>query len=62
MKRLAWGLAALLAMLAALGAAAFFLLATPGGFRWLAETASELGGERLKVEGVEGHLDRKSVV
>jgi len=56
LRRVAWGFGALLAVLAALAAAAYFVLATPGGFRWLAETASELGGERLKVEGVEGHL------
>ena len=56
MKRLAWGLAGTLALLAALLASVAWLATTASGFRWLTETASALSGERLKIEGVDGHL------
>lgn len=56
MRRVAWGLAALVALLAALLAAAVVTATTPGGFRWLTGVASALSGERLSFEGVEGHL------
>ena len=56
MRRLASSLAGLLAVLALLAAAVFYLTATPGGFRWLAAAAPALSGDRLRLEGVEGHL------
>lgn len=46
----------MLALLALLAAAAAYLTGTASGFRWLAGAAPALSGERLKLEGVEGHL------
>ncbi len=56
MRRAAWGLAALLALLALLVAAGAYVTTTASGFRWLTGTATLLSGERLKFEGVDGHL------
>lgn len=49
-------LAGLLGLLALLLGAAATLATTATGFRWLADAASALSGERLKLEGVSGHL------
>jgi translocation and assembly module TamB len=56
LKRLAWGAAGLLALLAVLLASVAWLTTTPSGFRWLTEMASTFSGGQLKFEGVEGHL------
>jgi translocation and assembly module TamB len=56
LRRIVRGLAAVLAILALLVAAGAFLTATPSGFRWLTAAATTLSGERLKFEGVDGHL------
>lgn len=56
MKRTAWGLAGLLAVLAMLLAALLWVATTAGGFRWLAGSAAGLSGGRLVIEGVDGHL------
>ncbi|MDP3123578.1 MAG: hypothetical protein Q8M46_03155, partial [Thiobacillus sp.] len=56
MKRAAWGLVALLAVLVALGLAAVWLTTTTTGFVWLAKQATPLSEGRLVLEGVEGHL------
>lgn len=56
MKRVAWGLAALLAVLVALGLAAVWLTTTTTGFVWLAKQATPLSNGRLALDGVEGHL------
>ena len=56
MKRAAWVLAGAIALLAVLLASAAWLTCTAGGFRWLTETATALSGERIKFEGVDGHL------
>ncbi len=56
MRRVAWGLAALLVLLAGLVAAGVWMTTTAGGFRWLTETVAALSGGRLKFEGVDGHL------
>jgi translocation and assembly module TamB len=56
LKRAAWGLAALLAVLALLLAAGAFVATTASGFRWLTGAAATLSGERLTFEGIEGHL------
>ena len=56
MKRVAWGLAALLAVLAALALAAVWLTTTTTGFVWLAKQATPLSNGRLALDGVEGHL------
>jgi translocation and assembly module TamB len=56
LRRAAWGLAALLAILALLVAAGFFMATTASGFRFLTGAVTALSGERLKFEGVEGHL------
>jgi translocation and assembly module TamB len=56
LKRLAWGVAGLLALLAVLLASVAWLAATASGFRWLTDTATTLSGEQLKFEGVDGHL------
>jgi translocation and assembly module TamB len=56
LRRIAWGLAGLLALLAALVAAGVFMATTASGFRWLTGVATTLSGERLQFEGVEGHL------
>jgi len=46
----------LLVLLAALVAAGAYLATTASGFRWLTQTVTTLSGERLKFEGVDGHL------
>ncbi len=56
MKRAAWIAAGVFALLLLLAAAGAFLTSTASGFRWLAGAAETLSGERLKVEGVDGHL------
>ncbi len=56
MKRIAWGLAALLAVLVALGLAAVWLTTTTTGFVWLAKQATPLSNGRLALDGVEGRL------
>ncbi|MBU1394764.1 MAG: hypothetical protein KKE84_01300, partial [Gammaproteobacteria bacterium] len=56
MRRVGWSLAALLVLLAALVAAGAYLATTAGGFLWLTQTVTALSGERLKFEGVDGHL------
>ena len=56
MKRAGWILAILFALLVLLASAAAFVAGTATGFRWLAGTATTLSGERLKLEGVDGHL------
>ena len=56
MKRAGWILAGLLALLFLLLAAGAWMATTASGFRWLAGTATTLSGERLKFEGVDGHL------
>ena len=56
MKRVAWGLAGLLASLVLSIAVALWMATTATGFRWLAESASRLSGGQLVIEGVEGHL------
>ena len=56
MKRLAWGLAGLFALLAVLLASAALLATTASGFRWLTKAAAVLSNEQLKFEGVDGHL------
>jgi translocation and assembly module TamB len=56
LKRVAWGIAALLVGTAGLLAAALWLASTDSGFRWLAESASRLSGGSLVLNGVEGHL------
>ncbi len=49
-------MAVLLGALALLLAAAAFVTTTATGFRWLTGTVTTLSGDRLKFEGVEGHL------
>jgi translocation and assembly module TamB len=56
LKRIAWGLAGVLALLAALLASVIGLAATDAGMRWLAGTATHLSGGRLAIEGVIGHV------
>jgi translocation and assembly module TamB len=56
LKRAAWILAGLFGLLMLLTAAGAFLASTPSGFRWLTQAVAALSGERLKFEGVEGHL------
>ena len=56
MKRVAWGIAALLIGAAGLLAAALWLATTSTGFRWLAETAASLSRGHLLIDGVTGHL------
>lgn len=56
MKRLAWTLAAILALLGLLGGGLFALASTAGGFRWLTHELALLSQGKLKIEGVEGHL------
>ncbi len=56
MKRAAWSLAGLFALLMLLAAAGAFMATTASGFRWLAAAATALSGERLTFEGVDGHL------
>ncbi len=56
MRRVAWGLASLLAGLAVLVLAVLWLTTTATGFLWLAKQATPLSDGRLVLEGVEGHL------
>ena len=56
MKRAAWGLAALLAVVALLLMLMLWLTTTATGFVWLAKQATPLSDGRLVLEGVEGHL------
>lgn len=56
MRRVAWLLAGLAALLAALAAGGAYLGGTAAGFRWLLAAASEMSGGRVRVEGVDGHL------
>ncbi len=56
MKRVAWGLVALLIGIAGLLAAVLWLTTTATGFLWLAKQATPLSDGRLVLEGVEGHL------
>ena len=56
MRRAAWGLAALALLLAVLVAAGALMATTASGFRWLTQAVTVLSGERLKFEGVDGHL------
>ena len=56
MKRVAWALASLLAGLAVLVLAVWWLTSTATGFLWLAKQATPLSDGRLVLEGVEGHL------
>lgn len=56
MKRVLRGLAALLATLVLLVAVAIGMATTDTGFRWLGEAVVFLGGGRLTVEGVDGHV------
>ena len=58
MRRVAWSLAALLILLAMLVVAGAWMTTTASGFRWLTATVTALSGERLKFEGVDGHLAR----
>lgn len=46
----------MLVLLVALVAAGAYLATTAGGFRWLTQTVTALSGERVKFEGVDGHL------
>lgn len=50
--------AAVLALLAALAVAVTLMATTATGFRWLTAAVTTLSGERLKFEGVDGHLGR----
>ena len=56
MRRVGWGLAGLLGLLAALLVTALGLTTTSSGFRWLADTAASLSPGQWVLEGVEGHL------
>ena len=56
MRRAAWTLAGLVALLAVLVVGVAGMAATATGFRWLAAAATALAGERLRIDGVEGHL------
>ncbi|MHB8937932.1 MAG: translocation/assembly module TamB domain-containing protein [Thiobacillus sp.] len=56
MRRVAWALGALLAGLAVLVLAVWWLTSTATGFLWLAKQATPLSDGRLVLEGVEGHL------
>lgn len=56
MKRAGWLLAGLAGLLALLLAGAALLATTATGFRWLTDATSALSGERVKFEGVNGHL------
>lgn len=56
MRRVAWGLVGLVAVLGALLAAVALMATTATGFRWLAESATALSGGRLELAGVSGHL------
>ena len=56
MKRVAWGLGALLAGVALLALLMLWLTTTTTGFVWLAKQATPLSEGRLVLEGVEGHL------
>ncbi|OJZ10920.1 MAG: hypothetical protein BGP20_09725 [Thiobacillus sp. 63-78] len=56
MKRVLWGLAALPVALVMLIVVAIGMATTDTGFRWLSETAVSLGGGRLAIEGVDGHV------
>ncbi|KVW97867.1 translocation/assembly module TamB domain-containing protein [Thiobacillus denitrificans] len=56
MRRVAWALASLLAGLAVLVLAVWWLTSTATGFLWLAKQATPLSDGRLVLEGVEGHL------
>ncbi len=56
MRRVAWGVAGLLALLAMLIAVALWTATTASGFRWLAESATGMSRGRLVLEGVDGHL------
>ena len=56
MKRAAWVLAGLVALLVLLAAAGAWMATTASGFRWLTGAATTLSGERLTFEGVDGHL------
>ncbi|MEQ1590854.1 MAG: translocation/assembly module TamB domain-containing protein [Thiobacillaceae bacterium] len=52
MKRIVWGLAVLLALLAVV----LWLTFTRSGFHWLAESMTYLNLDQLVIEGVDGHL------
>ncbi|MDP2057741.1 MAG: hypothetical protein Q8K35_08315, partial [Thiobacillus sp.] len=56
MKRIVWGLVGVFALLVALVAAGALMATTASGFRWLTGAVTTLSGERLKFEGVDGHL------
>lgn len=56
MKRAVWTTAGALVLLAVAVGALAWLATTAGGFRWLAQAASAASGERLVLEGVDGHL------
>jgi translocation and assembly module TamB len=56
LKRVAWGLGALLAGVALLALLVLWLTTTTTGFVWLAKQATPLSEGRLVLEGVEGHL------
>jgi translocation and assembly module TamB len=56
LKRVAWGLGALLAGVALLALLMLWLTTTTSGFVWLAKQATPLSEGRLVLEGVEGHL------
>ena len=56
MRRVAWALGSLLAGLAVLVLAVWWLTSTATGFLWLAKQATPLSDGRLVLEGVEGHL------
>jgi translocation and assembly module TamB len=52
LKRIVWGLAVLLAVLALV----FWLTFSRSGFHWLAESMTRLSRAQLVIEGVDGHL------
>jgi len=56
LRRVAWALGSLLAGLAVLVLAVWWLTSTATGFLWLAKQATPLSDGRLVLEGVEGHL------
>jgi len=56
LKRLAWGMASLLASAVVLILAVLWLTTTATGFSWLVKQAAPLSDGRLVFEGVEGHL------
>ncbi|MFP5410247.1 MAG: translocation/assembly module TamB domain-containing protein [Gammaproteobacteria bacterium] len=56
MKRAAWIAAGALALLAVAVGALAWLATTANGFRWLAQAVAAASGDRLALEGVDGHF------